>query len=211
MADGMRPDDGEGLEIDLRDRLLFAAGSLAADIGEALPAERAEELIFTSADRLLAVASVTEFVPILAERHARRLVRSGAVPTMAQGPVPGPRIGVPTPRPAVPAPRPAVPAPRPAVPLPRSGFTGGTGHTGAATAPAPPSAPPAARPANPPAGPVTPPPSAPAPAVPPGITTPRPGSAPLLAVPDGQLTRLRDDVERARRRVAEWQAGRSRR
>jgi hypothetical protein len=64
-------------EIDLRDKLIFAAGSLAADFGGALSADRAEELVFTSADRLLAAASVTDFVPILAERDARRTIRTG--------------------------------------------------------------------------------------------------------------------------------------
>ena len=158
MAEGIPTGDGEGIEIDLRDRLIFAAGSLAADFVGALPTARAEELVFSSADRLLALASVTEFVPILAERDARRTIRIGGGPTArAQSPVPAPRISVPPPQSAVPAPRPAVPA-RPAP---------------AAQAPPP----------------------APAVAV-----------APLVAVPDDELTRLWDRVERARQRVAEWQA-----
>ena len=187
MADGI-PDDGEGIEIDLRDGLIFAAGSLAADFGEGLPTDRAEELVFSSADRLLAVASVTEFVPILAERDARRAIRSGGgLVARAQAPVPTPRIAVPTPRPAVPAPRPAVPAPMAAVPVPRPGFPAGDGPSLPASAAAPPARPAATRPVT-------------AAAV-----------APLVAVPDGQLTRLRDRVEQARQRVAEWQAELTRR
>ena len=64
-------------EIDLRDRLRFAADSLAADFGDSLTADRAEALVFSSAQGLLATASVTDFVPILAERRARLAVRAG--------------------------------------------------------------------------------------------------------------------------------------
>jgi hypothetical protein len=35
--------------------------------------------------------------------------------------------------------------------------------------------------------------------------------APLLAVPEGDMTRLRDEVERARMRVADWAADLGRR
>ena len=135
---------GEGIEFDLRDRLRFAAGSLAADFGDQVPIHVAEELVFSSAEGLLAAASVTDFVPILAERKARQAVRSGT----------------------------AVPSTPPA------------------------SAPP------------------PASAAPPACAPPRtaaPASPPLLAVPDDALTRLRDDVERARMRVAEWRANLTRR
>jgi hypothetical protein len=65
-------------EIDLRERLRFAANALAADFGGNLTADHAEALVFSSAEGLLATASVTEFVPILAERRARLAVRSGA-------------------------------------------------------------------------------------------------------------------------------------
>jgi hypothetical protein len=67
-------------EVDLSDRLRFAAGSLAADFGETVTAEHAEALVFSSADVLLADASVTEFVPILAERRARLALRSTTMP-----------------------------------------------------------------------------------------------------------------------------------
>ncbi len=65
--------------IDLTDRLRFAAGSLASDFGGDISVERAEALVFRSAEGLLAAASVTEFVPVLAERRARLTLRS-AVP-----------------------------------------------------------------------------------------------------------------------------------
>ena len=65
-------------EIDLTDRLRFAADSLSADFGDALSADSAEALVFSSAEGLLATASVRDFVPILAERRARRAVRSRA-------------------------------------------------------------------------------------------------------------------------------------
>ena len=65
------------VEIDLRDRLRFAADSLAADFNGTVTADHAEALVFNSAEGLLATASVTEFVPILAERRARLAVRSG--------------------------------------------------------------------------------------------------------------------------------------
>ena len=70
-------DDAGVNEIDLRDRLRFAADSLAADFGGKLSADHAEALVFSSAEGLLASASVREFVPILAERRARLAVRSG--------------------------------------------------------------------------------------------------------------------------------------
>ncbi|HYH52168.1 MAG TPA: hypothetical protein VEG38_21710 [Acidimicrobiia bacterium] len=76
-----------GVEIDLRDRLRFAADSLAADFNGALTADHAEALVFSSAEGLLATASVTEFVPILAERRARLAVRSGQ-PAVSADPVP---------------------------------------------------------------------------------------------------------------------------
>ena len=70
--------DETGTEIDLRDRLRFAAGALAADFGDRLPAELAESLVFSSAQGLLVSASVTEFVPIFAERRARQAIRLSA-------------------------------------------------------------------------------------------------------------------------------------
>ena len=77
----LRDPDG-GTEIDLTDRLRFAADALAADFSDQLTADYAEALVFSSAEGLLARASVTEFVPILAERRARIAVRSArfAVP-----------------------------------------------------------------------------------------------------------------------------------
>jgi hypothetical protein len=68
--------DQPSSEIDLRNRLRSAADSLAADFGGTLTADHAEALVFSSAEGLLATASVTEFVPILAERRARLAVRS---------------------------------------------------------------------------------------------------------------------------------------
>ena len=193
-------DDGAGIEIDLRDRLLFAAVSLAADFGEELPVDRAEELVFRSAEPLLAMASVTEFVPILAERRARQAVRAGAGgPTPARAAVPVPRPAVPVPRPAVPASRPAVPAPRPAVPSSGPGVSGSGGPLPWPATPARPTGPPPAP--APPVAPRSEPTAAPGPA---------PG-APRLAVTEGELTRLRDEVERVRRRVAEWRADLTRR
>ncbi|MDQ1566752.1 MAG: hypothetical protein QOF96_1632, partial [Actinomycetota bacterium] len=105
-------------EIDLTDRLRFAACALAADFGDRLPAQLAEALVFSSAQGLLVSASVTEFVPILAERRARQTIRAGAAsgPLPARAAVPVPRSTVPVPRPTVPTPRPTVPTPRPAVP-----------------------------------------------------------------------------------------------
>ncbi len=50
----------EDTEIDLRDRLMFAAGSLAADFGEELSVDLAEALVFSSAQGLLVSASVTD-------------------------------------------------------------------------------------------------------------------------------------------------------
>ncbi|MDQ1502307.1 MAG: hypothetical protein QOD57_34 [Actinomycetota bacterium] len=111
-------------EIDLTDRLRFAACALAADFGDRLPAQLAEALVFSSAQGLLVSASVTEFVPILAERRARQAIRAGA----AAGPRParaawspsslpianGP--AAPTARPAGP-PVPAAPAPPLAAPV----------------------------------------------------------------------------------------------
>jgi len=67
----------DAVEIDLRDRLRFAAGALAADFDGTLTADHAEALVFSSAEGLMATASVTEFVPILAERRARLAFRSG--------------------------------------------------------------------------------------------------------------------------------------
>lgn len=113
----IHPGDGGGPEIDVRDdvdlhgRLRFAAGSLAADFRGVLTLDRAEELVFTSAERLLAFASVTDFVPILAERQARRAVRS----TPADLSMPLPVADAPTAPPDPPA-RPA-PAPAPAAPV----------------------------------------------------------------------------------------------
>jgi hypothetical protein len=193
------------LEIDLRDRLLFAAGSLAADYGDSLPVDLAEALVLSSAQGLLVSASVTEFVPILAERRARQSLRSSAtVPSPPQAAVPVPRTVVPTPRPAVPAPRPAVPAPRPEVPSSRPGVPTPNGPAPAPRTSAAPSAH-AVEPAAPSPVPAA---SAPTPAP---SATEVPGVAPLVAVPEDQMARLRGDMERARRRVAAWRAEQGRR
>jgi hypothetical protein len=202
---GVDENDIEATEIDLRDRLLFAAGSLAADFGEDLSVDLAEALVFSSAQGLLVSASVTEFVPILAERRARQAFRAGA--SAARSSVPVPRPAVPEPRPAVPTPRPAVPAPRPSVPASRPGLPTFDGSPPGPTA-APPVTVPRPAPlvtAPRPAVPVAPPPPAPP------VPAPRDGVAPLLAVPEGDMTKLRDEVERARLRVADWTADLSRR
>ena len=90
--------------VDLTDRLRFAAGSLAADFGEELSVDHAETLVFSSAEGLLSAASVTEFVPILAERRARLAVRSA----VRDEPAVLPAIPVEyVPAPAPPAPPPA--------------------------------------------------------------------------------------------------------
>jgi len=96
--------------VDLHDRLRFAAGSLAADFTGTLTLDVAEELIFNSAEGLLAAASVTDFVPILAERRARRTVRSSgwAPPPPASGDAPSA-----TPSAAPPAAVPPPPPPQP--------------------------------------------------------------------------------------------------
>lgn len=142
--------------IDLRDRLRSAAGSLAAAFDGELTVDLAEALVLHSAEGLLAAASVTDFVPILAERRARRAVRSGlgsfSAPVLA---------GVPL-APSGPPPTPPVAAP--AVPTPA-----------------------AAR------------------------ALPAASAAPLLAVSGDDLGRLRERVEQARTRVAEWQADLTRR
>lgn len=117
-ADGTLADDTPtpaGNEVDLGDRLRFAAGSLAADFGEELTVDHAEALIFRSAEGLLAAASVTDFVPILAERRARLAVRSATL-TRSAAPPPEPAPPA-TPEPAPPvtdtAPAPASLAPKP--------------------------------------------------------------------------------------------------
>jgi hypothetical protein len=46
---------GEDTKTDLTDRLRFAAGSLAADLGQGLSVDHAEALVFSSAEGLLAV------------------------------------------------------------------------------------------------------------------------------------------------------------
>ena len=97
--------DAGGIEIDLRDRLRFAADSLAADFENELTADHAEELVFSSAEGLLAAASVTDFVPILAERRARLAVRAGVAPPSPAPPAapagpPVPQHGAPSPPPA---------------------------------------------------------------------------------------------------------------
>ncbi|HMC09269.1 MAG TPA: hypothetical protein VKL22_08110 [Actinomycetota bacterium] len=106
--DKVEAPDGEGTGIDLRDRLRFAAGSLAADFGGELTIDLAEELVFSSAEGLLVAASVTDFVPILAERRARQVVRAGAT---AHAAVPAPPAGPPRPAQLATAPTPPVPSP----------------------------------------------------------------------------------------------------
>ena len=87
--------------VHLTDRLRFAAGSLAADFGEELSVDHAETLVFTSAEGLLSAASVTEFVPILAERRARLAVRSATRDEPAVLPaVPVEYVPAPAPAPA---------------------------------------------------------------------------------------------------------------
>ena len=127
-------------------RLRFAAGALAADFGEELTVDHAEELVFSSAEGLLAAASVTEFVPILAERRARLAVRSAALA--------------------------AAPAPAPAPPLTTSTRT----------------PPPVSAPASPETGPE------------------QAAVTPLITVPDRDLIRLRNEIERAQRRLADWRS-----
>ena len=51
---------------------------MAADYGDRLSVDLAEALVLSSAQGLLVSASVTEFVPILAERRARQALRSSA-------------------------------------------------------------------------------------------------------------------------------------
>lgn len=113
MSDEIELRSPDGNEIDLRDRLRFAADSLAADFRGELSAAKAEALVFSSAEGLLASASVTDFVPILAERRARLAVRSGrATASEATSPGPAPCAPAPT-QSRPPAPResrPPVPA-----------------------------------------------------------------------------------------------------
>lgn len=105
--------------VDLHDRLRFAAGSLAADFTGTLTLDVAEELIFNSAEGLLAAASVTDFVPILAERRARRTVRSSgwAPPPPASGHAPSAAPPAAAPPPPPPQPR-AAPAAEPLLAVP---------------------------------------------------------------------------------------------
>jgi hypothetical protein len=107
-------------EIDLTDRLRFAACALASDFGDRLPAQLAEALVFSSAQGLLVSASVTEFVPILAERRARQAIRAGATagPGPARAAWSPPSFPIPN-GPAAPAapPVPAAPAPPVAAPV----------------------------------------------------------------------------------------------
>jgi hypothetical protein len=79
--------DGEERTVDLTHRLRFAAGSLAADLSDEISLDHAEALVFSSAEGLLAAASVTEFVPILAERRARLAVRSAVLSRGGPAPV----------------------------------------------------------------------------------------------------------------------------
>jgi hypothetical protein len=189
-------------EIDLTDRLRFAACALAADFGDQLPAQLAEALVFSSAQGLLVSASVTDFVPILAERRARQAIRAGAAadPRPARAAVPVPRPAVPTPRPAVPTPRPAVPAPRPAVPSAQPAVPTPGGPALSFTAPRP------RMPWSHPSSPIAKGPAAPT-ARPPAPTTAAPPVQPLFALPESQLVRLRNEVDRARMRLANWKEG----
>jgi hypothetical protein len=108
-------------EVDLRDRLRFAAGSLVADFAEALSLAHAEALVFSSADVLLASASVTDFVPILAERRARLAIRSAAPPAAAAPAAPPPAPAAPPARAPQRAPGPpAGPAVPPLMSVPES-------------------------------------------------------------------------------------------
>jgi hypothetical protein len=125
--------DTETNEVDLKNRLRFAADSLAADFAE-LTADRAEALVFSSAEGLLASARVTDFVPIFAERRARRAVRAGTAPAATQPaatpPPPAPAsapLAAPPPTPA-PAPAPPPPAPAPAPSPPATSRTASTGR-----------------------------------------------------------------------------------
>jgi len=106
-GDSRGPDGpDETTEIDLRDRLRFAAGALAADLGDQFPFDLAEALVFSSAQGLLVSASVTEFVPILAERRARLALRSAAAPPTAAPVVRPPPDDGPWIEPAAPSPAP---------------------------------------------------------------------------------------------------------
>ncbi|MEW6475366.1 MAG: three-helix bundle dimerization domain-containing protein [Actinomycetota bacterium] len=163
-------------EIDLQERLRFAADSLVADFGGNVTADHAEALVFSSAEGLLASASVTEFVPILAERRARHAVRSGATAQASADAVPPPASRPEAAQAAVEPPAPT-PAPAPASP-----------------APAPESAP-AASAAAPTLGPVR-------EAAPPNGSA----VAPVFAVPADDMNRLRDHVDRLRVRVSDWRA-----
>lgn len=97
---GVGVDEAENT-VDLTDRLRFAAGSLAADFGDELSVDHAEALVFSSAEGLLSEASVTDFVPILAERRARLAVRSAAAGQPAASPaVPVEYVPAPTAPPA---------------------------------------------------------------------------------------------------------------
>jgi hypothetical protein len=105
----VRDQDGPH-EIDLRDRLRFAADALAADFDGQLTADYAEALVFRSAEGLLARASVTEFVPILAERRARLAVRSGGVGVAVSAAAPLAAMALPVVSVSPPAPVTAAPA-----------------------------------------------------------------------------------------------------
>jgi hypothetical protein len=115
----------EPKEIDLTDRLRFAAVALAADFGGELTADHAEALVFRSAEGLLARASVTEFVPILAERRARLAVRSGGVGLAVSASAPPAAVALPlasvAPRPEPVAQPPASAPEPPAAPAPTNG------------------------------------------------------------------------------------------
>jgi hypothetical protein len=110
----LRDQDGPH-EIDLRDRLRFAADALAADFDGQLTADHAEALVFRSAEGLLARASVMEFVPILAERRARLAVRSGGVGVAVSAAAPPAAMALPLASIAPPMPvvKPPEPTPEP--------------------------------------------------------------------------------------------------
>jgi hypothetical protein len=105
-------------DIDLTDRLRSAAGSLAAAFGDEVTIDLAEELVFSCAEALLAAASVTDFVPILAERRARQAVRTvgGPSPAPTSPPPAPPEAAIPMAVPAVPTPGPGLACSQPPFP-----------------------------------------------------------------------------------------------
>ena len=118
-------DDRGGAEAEaaLANRLRFAAQSLTMEYPELSPAQ-AEQLIFDVAREFLSAAQVAQFVPTLATRRARHLLRNGEVEiVLSDAPIEDESSTV-NGNASTPAAREAVPAPASAPPRPPAYYAG---------------------------------------------------------------------------------------